>query len=134
LLGPVITDYSPAALLYYFVQSYKLYVTVKFFAYLIVYSAIVAFSHIFRYYEKFRDRELLASQLGAQLAQTQLQVLRMQLQPHFLFNTLNAIAALMHRDTRLADRMIARLGELLRATLEDPGAQEVPLRRELDFL
>src|SRR5439155_7404139 len=90
--------------------------------------------HILNYYEKYRDRELRASQLGAQLAQAQLQVLRMQLQPHFLFNTLNAIAALMHRDLRLADRMIARLGELLRATLDDPGTQEVPLRRELEFL
>jgi LytS/YehU family sensor histidine kinase len=58
----------------------------------------------------------------------------MQLHPHFLFNTLNAIAALMHKDVRLADRMIARLGDLLRAALEDPGTQEVTLRRELAFL
>jgi LytS/YehU family sensor histidine kinase len=58
----------------------------------------------------------------------------MQLHPHFLFNTLNAISALMHKDVRLADRLISRLGELLRTTLDDPGTQEVPLRRELEFL
>ena len=58
----------------------------------------------------------------------------MQLQPHFLFNTLNAIAALMHKDLRLADKMLARLGDLLRATLENPAAQEATLRQELAFL
>jgi signal transduction histidine kinase len=134
LLGPLVTDHSLSGLMTFFAGSYKQYVIVKFFAYLIVYSAIVAVSHLVDYYQKYCDRELRATRLEGQLAQTQLQVLRMQLQPHFLFNTLNAIAALMHRDLRLADRMIARLGELLRATLEDPGAQEVSLRRELAFL
>jgi sensor histidine kinase YesM len=58
----------------------------------------------------------------------------MQLHPHFLFNTLHAISALMHQDVEVADRMIARLGELLRSALESAGTQEVPLRQELDFI
>jgi two-component system, LytTR family, sensor kinase len=58
----------------------------------------------------------------------------MQLHPHFLFNTLNAISALMHQDVEVADRMIARLGELLRATLESADLQEVPLSQELEFI
>jgi sensor histidine kinase YesM len=95
---------------------------------------IFGISQAVDYYRKYRERELRASQLQAQLAQTQLQVLKMQLHPHFLFNTLNAISALIHQDIEVADRMIARLGELLRATLENANLQEVPLRQELDFI
>ncbi|MFO0965191.1 MAG: histidine kinase [Gemmataceae bacterium] len=98
------------------------------------YAAIVAVAHVLNYYRQLRERELLASQLEAKLAQTQLQILKMQLQPHFLFNTLNAISALIHQDVELADRMIARLGDLLRATLDSANRQEVPLRQELDFI
>src|SRR5262249_33214524 len=72
--------------------------------------------------------------LESQLTQAQLQVLRMQLQPHFLFNTLNAISALMHQDVELADQMLARLADLLRSTLETSGTQEVPLKQELEFV
>src|SRR5262245_24264438 len=82
------------------------------------YWAIVAVSQVLNFYRQWRDREVRASQLEAKLAQTQLQILKMQLHPHFLFNTLNAISALIHQDVDLADRMIARLGDLLRATLE----------------
>jgi two-component system, LytTR family, sensor kinase len=86
------------------------------------------------HYRKYHERELRATQLQAQLIQAQLKVLKMQLHPHFLFNTLNAISALIYQDVELADRMIARLGELLRATLENADRQEVPLREELDFI
>jgi two-component system LytT family sensor kinase len=86
------------------------------------------------YYRKYHERELRATQLQAQLVHAQLKVLKMQLHPHFLFNTLNAISALIYQDVELADRMIARLGELLRATLENVDRQEVPLREELDFI
>jgi len=86
------------------------------------------------YYEKYRDRELKASILETQLARTQLQVLKFQLHPHFLFNTLNSVSELMHQDVAAADRMIIRLSELLRLTLDSGGAQEIPLKQELDFL
>lgn len=86
------------------------------------------------YYRRYREREVKASQLEAQLAQARLEALRMQLHPHFLFNTLNGISALMHRDVEAADRMLARLSELLRLTLESGDAQEVSLKQELDFL
>jgi signal transduction histidine kinase len=98
------------------------------------YAAVLAVAHVLNYYRQLRERELLASQLEAKLAHTQLQILKMQLQPHFLFNTLNAISALIHQDVELADRMIARLGDLLRATLDSGNQQEVPFRQELDFI
>jgi signal transduction histidine kinase len=98
------------------------------------YGAILALAHVINYHRQWRERELLASQLEAKLAQSQLQILKMQLHPHFLFNTLNAISALIHQDVELADRMIARLGDLLRTTLENANQQEVPFRQELDFI
>jgi len=61
-------------------------------------------------------------------------VLRLQLHPHFLFNTLHTISALMHKDLRAADRMLALLGDLLRDSFEKVGAQEVSLKQELGFL
>jgi LytS/YehU family sensor histidine kinase len=99
-----------------------------------LYWAIFAVGQIINYYRQARERDLRASQLEAKLAQTQLQLLKMQLHPHFLFNTLNAISALIHQDVELADRMIARLGDLLRITLENANTQEVPLRQELDWI
>jgi two-component sensor histidine kinase len=106
----------------------------KFQMYVLLYWMLVGLSRGLDYYQKYRERELQASQLAARLAETQLQVLKMQLHPHFLFNTLHAISALIHKDVELADRMVARLGELLRSTLENAGTQEVSLRHELDFI
>jgi two-component system, LytTR family, sensor kinase len=100
----------------------------------IVYWLIVWASHALNYYKRYRESELQASQLAAQLAEAQLQALKMQLHPHFLFNTLHSISSLLSRDTEAARRMIARLGDFLRLTLENSGAQEVSLRDELDFL
>lgn len=100
----------------------------------IVYWLIIWASHALNYYKRYRESELQASQLAAQLAEAQLQALKMQLHPHFLFNTLHSISSLLSRDTEAARRMIARLGDFLRLTLENSGAQEVKLRDELDFL
>jgi len=100
----------------------------------IVYCMLLAVYHALVYYRVSQDRALRASQLEAKLAQAQLQVLRMQLQPHFLFNTLHTISALMHRDVKRADSMIAALSDLLRMSLRSVGVQEVELREEIDFL
>jgi two-component sensor histidine kinase len=100
----------------------------------IVYWLIVVVHQAVVYYRVSKDRALRASQLEARLAQAQLQMLRMQLQPHFLFNTLHSISALMHKDVRRADSMVAALSDLLRMSLQNIGAQEVPLQSELDFL
>src|SRR5262245_56878666 len=77
---------------------------------------------------------LKASRLEAQLAKAELQTLKSQLQPHFLFNTLNSISALQLTNVDAANRMTARLGDFLRLTLEASGVNEVPLRREIEFL
>jgi sensor histidine kinase YesM len=94
------------------------------------------------YYQNYQERkqealrlELHASELQSQLAQAQLGVLKMQLQPHFLFNTLNAIMVLVRQQkSGEAEEMLAHLSDLLRCVLEDVEALEVPLRRELKYL
>lgn len=101
---------------------------------MMVYWVIVLITHAYDYYQRFRENELKAAQLEGQLAQAQLSALKMQLHPHFLFNTLNAISSLMHTDVEAADRMIVRLSDLLRLTLESSGRQMVSLKEEVDFL
>jgi two-component system LytT family sensor kinase len=98
------------------------------------YGTFLLVSNVREYYERYQAGELRASQLEAQLAQAQLQALKMQLQPHFLFNTLNSISALQLTDVEAANRMTARLGDFLRLTLDNAGTQEVTLRQEMDFL
>jgi ligand-binding sensor domain-containing protein len=97
-------------------------------------SLLAVAAGVMMLYKRDRDRELQASQLESKLTQAQLQILEMQLQPHFLFNTLNGIMVLIREDPETASLMIARLSEFLRLTLESAGAQEVTLRRELEFL
>jgi two-component system LytT family sensor kinase len=99
-----------------------------------IYWLILIAINALDYYHSFRVAEVKASELRAQLAQSQLRALKMQLHPHFLFNTLNSISALLHRDAEAADQMVARLGDFLRLTLENSGDQEVTLEQELAFL
>jgi sensor histidine kinase YesM len=86
------------------------------------------------YYAELRDRQVKAMELESLLHQAQLQTLRSQLNPHFLFNTLHSIAELVHQDPVLAEQLILRLGELLRQVLRSPTEQEVALAEELDFI
>lgn len=109
---------------------------------LFIYWTLLCIILSINYYGKFRERELKAaqleiksSQLQAQLAQAQLSALKMQLHPHFLFNTLNAIVVLVRKGSNdEADRMLTGLSELLRCALDNIGAHEVSLKQELEFL
>jgi LytS/YehU family sensor histidine kinase len=105
------------------------------------YGTVLLIGYVIDYYRRHQDEELKISRLKTELAQAQLQVtqaqlqsLKMQLQPHFLFNTLNSISTLLDEDVDAADEMIARLGDFLRLTLDNSGAQEVTLQEELEFL
>ena len=115
-------------------QSILLYVTKRAAFDLMVYSAIVAVAHALALYRRYLDRERMTLQLETKLARAQLEQLKIQLQPHFLFNTLNTISALLHRDAEAADRVLSRLGDLLRLSLQHSGRQEVMLRQELEFV
>lgn len=99
-----------------------------------IYLLIAFLAYAYSYYRRYRQGELRASQLETQLSQAQLQALKMQLQPHFLFNTLHSISALLHKDKEGARKMITRLGDFLRLTLENSGTQEVTLKEEMEFL
>jgi two-component system LytT family sensor kinase len=117
-----------------FAAAFKHALVATFFFNLLIYWVIISVSHAFDYYRRFHERELRTVELEKHLAQAKLQALQMQLNPHFLFNTLHAIAALMHKNVETADRMITRLSDLLRLALENTATQEVPLQQELDFL
>jgi len=101
---------------------------------LTIYWTTLVVAHAMQYYRGLREGEIRGEQLAAQLAQAQLQALEMQIHPHFLFNTLNSIAALLHKDVEVADRMIARLGDFLRLTLKRSDAQTIDFGQELEFL
>ncbi|HEX8169943.1 MAG TPA: histidine kinase [Thermoanaerobaculia bacterium] len=101
---------------------------------LVFYLAVLAAGCAREYFLRDRDREAQAARLQAQLAEAQLNALRMQINPHFLFNTLHAMSALVERDPSGVRRMIARLSELLRHTTDSSARDLIPLRAELDFL
>jgi len=94
---------------------------------LLTYWAVVGFASAGEYFRRYSERE-------KQLAQAELHLLRTQLQPHFLFNSLHTISAMMHEDVKAADRMINRLSEVLRIVVDGIGKHEVPLQEEIDLL
>jgi two-component system LytT family sensor kinase len=100
----------------------------------IAFWCVLGVVHAIVFYERYRDREIAAAQLQAQLAASQLEALAAQLHPHFLFNTLQGVSTLMHRDPRGADTMLNRLSELLRRTLHRGERQEVLLSEEMELL
>lgn len=102
---------------------------------IIRYWLVLGIQSAIRYYWQAQERELRSSELAAQLSGAQLSALKMQLQPHFLFNTLSAIMVLVRQQKGAqAEEMLGKLSDLLRRTLEDVEAQEVPLWREIEFL
>ncbi len=100
----------------------------------LVYWVIVVGTLGFGYYARLRERELAAVQLQHELADARLDLLRSQLQPHFLFNTLNGISELMHEDVERADHMLTNLSDLLRLSLAQGEARDSTLAAELDFV
>ena len=99
---------------------------------LLAYFGILGAGYALDYYHRFRERELRAVQLETRLANARLEALRLQLQPHFLFNTLHTAAGLVRQgETDAAVETLARLSDLLRVTLEGEGRQLVPLAEEL---
>jgi two-component system LytT family sensor kinase len=86
------------------------------------------------YYQKFREREYAAVRLENELTNAQLRALRMQLNPHFLFNTMNSISSLMRSDVESADQMLEQMSSMLRMTLERGDAQLIPLTEEIEFI
>lgn len=98
------------------------------------YMFVILFQQLYWFYRRHQEELLRASQLETQLARAQFMALRMQLNPHFLFNTLNTISELIHARPTQAERMLIQLSDFLRTTLQSVGTQEIPLERELDFL
>jgi two-component sensor histidine kinase len=114
-------------------DTYWLWLRAKFHVGLMAYALVAIVSYAVSYYQRYRREELQASELRAQLAGAQLEVLKSQLHPHFLFNALHTISSLMHENINAADSMIGRLGDLLRRSLRRASDQEVTLREELEF-
>ena len=96
--------------------------------------AVIAIIHGILFYRRWQEREQIAVELRTRLSEAQLEVLKGQLRPHFLFNTLNSISTLVHSDPASADRMVVQLADLLRASLETTGKHEIPLAEELALL
>ena len=125
-----------------FVTTFAFLLVIGFHTGIMTYWEVLGVQYGIGYYQNYQERkrealrlELRASELQSQLVQAQLGVLKMQLQPHFLFNTLNAIMVLVRQQkSKEAEQTLAHLSDLLRCVLEDVEAQEVPLRRELEYL
>ncbi len=128
----VMRSVSPEPPPYTLLRGYRLFISAYLEYEFLLYWAILGSGYLFHYYTRDRTNALRTAQLEAQLAQAHLDALRVQLQPHFLFNTLHAVSALMDEDLEQARRMLVRLGDLLRMTLETQGTHEVSLQQELE--
>jgi signal transduction histidine kinase len=128
----ILSFYCPHPETLPFTKFMKIGLAGEFVTYFLIYWTMAGVSHAIDGYRELRARELQAARLETDLARARLELLKSQLQPHFLFNTLNAVSSLIHTDAEAADRMVARLGRLLRLALEDFGVQEAPLSRELE--
>ena len=113
---------------------FRAYFGFGFYIDLIIATLIVIGGHALLYYQRFRASQLEEASLRAQLAQAQLRALKMQLHPHFLFNTLHSISSLVLEDPPKANSMIARLGDFLRLTLDHSDQQLVTLKEETEFV
>lgn len=100
----------------------------------VLYWMVLLTTYLVEYYRRYQRGVIDAARLNGELAQAQLRWLKSRLHPHFLFNTLHTISALVREDPDSAERMIARLSDLLRLALQDSALQEVPLRQELEYL
>lgn len=101
---------------------------------IVTYWALTGLAQTLHFYKENSNRQVRESQLERRLAQAQLQVLQMQLHPHFLFNTLHAIGTLIHEDPESAEKMLLDLSSLLRVFLEHESSQQISLRRELHLV
>src|SRR5213082_3490545 len=115
-------------------DCYRAYFGLGFYIDLIIASLIIIAAHALLYYRRFRASELEQAALKTQLAQARLSALKMQLHPHFLFNTLHSISSLVLEDPPKANSMIARLGDFLRLTLDHSDRQLVTLKEETEFV
>jgi two-component system, LytTR family, sensor kinase len=100
----------------------------------LTYWIVVGLDHVVMYYRRARDREVKTAELSAELSDARLDALRMQLHPHFLFNTMHAISSAIREDPEGAENMLAELAELLRTTVDSSATHEVPLREEMAFI
>lgn len=133
-LEPAIREHSPSDphSQWHFLWSLA---TLELPAHLFIYGAILGGTLLLQYHRHLRERELAATRLRGELADARMQALRMQLNPHFLFNALNSIAMLVRDAEReAAVDTLEALSDLLRYVLDDSRRQEVPLRRELEFV
>jgi LytS/YehU family sensor histidine kinase len=117
-----------------FPTFYLMSLSGHYFNFVLICWAMMGVGHAWNSYVTSWEQGLRSAQLEAALARARMQVLKMQLQPHFLFNTLNSISALVTQDPPAAERMVARLGDLLRLALKEADVQEATLDRELRFL